>query len=174
MSPALFLPLLLSAANPLPQEPATDPSCATVRVALPVGLEGWGARAPIEAGSSVRNAPVLTIGRASDLQLVTTDRITPVALPGRTPPAGSGGGLALFQVAEPGTYQVALGSTGWIDVVRAGKSLPAVTFAHGPACTGIRKVVDYRLRPGRYILQLSGTPGMAVPVLIARKRQAAA
>ena len=74
----------------------------------------------------------------------------------------------MFQVARAGTYRVALGTSAWIDVVRAGRALPSQAHGHGPACTGIRKIVDFRLTPGRYVLQLSGTMATTLPVLIGR------
>ena len=56
----------------------------------------------------------------------------------------------------------------WVDVVRAGRALASSAHGHGPACTGIRKIVDFRLQPGRYVLQVSGGTSASVPVLIAR------
>ncbi|KTT71414.1 hypothetical protein [Sphingomonas endophytica] len=174
MSPALLLPLLLGAL-PLPgQDAATDATCATVRPAFPTGLEGWSVRMPLDAGSSTRNAPVLVIGRAAELRLTAGERLTPAVAPAHVPEAGTGGGLALFQVARAGTYRIALGQPAWIEVVRAGKALPAAAHGHGPACTGIRKMVDYRLSPGRYVLQLTGTNAATVPVMIAHGRKGVA
>lgn len=176
MSPALLLPLLLAAA-PLPAQDAaatSDMSCATVRPAYPAGLEGWTTREPVLAGSSVRSAPVIAIGRAADVRLVAAERITPATPPARQPEPSSGAGLVLFQVAQPGIYRVALGGSAWIDVVRAGKALRSTAHGHGPTCTGIRKIVDFNLTTGRYILQLTGAQGMTLPVMIVRSRKVAA
>ncbi|PZQ60427.1 MAG: hypothetical protein DI544_08410 [Sphingomonas taxi] len=176
MSPALLLPLLLAAAPLPPQDAAVaaDASCATTRPAWPAGLETWGTREPLAAGASARNAPVIVIGRAAELRLVALDRVTVAAPPARAVEPGTSAGLALFQVTEPGTYRVALGAPAWIDVVRAGRTLPSVAHGHGPMCTGIRKIVDFRLTPGRYVLQLTGAQATALPVMIARSRRAAA
>lgn len=164
----LCLAALLCATPALAQDPATDPRCATVRPAIPAELSRWGQRTMLVAGTSTRSAPVLVIGQAADLRLTAADRVTVAAPPGRSAEAGSTAGLVLFQVARAGTYRVALGEAAWIDVVRAGRALPSKAHGHGPTCSGIRKIVDFRLVPGRYVLQIAGTPAAAVPVMIAR------
>ncbi|MEH3036841.1 MAG: homogentisate 1,2-dioxygenase [Sphingomonas adhaesiva] len=156
------------AAPAMAQDAATDPRCAAVRVAIPPELSRWSQRTALAAGTSTRSAPVLVIGRATDLRLTTADRVTVAAAPGRDAEAGSTAGLALFQVARAGTYRVALGEAAWIDVIRAGRALPSTAHGHGPMCSGIRKIVDFRLTPGRYVLQIAGTPAASVPVMIAR------
>jgi hypothetical protein len=123
----------------------------------------------LSAGASPRNAPVLAIGRGADLSLHPLARVTPVAPWGKEPAADASAGLAMFQVVRAGTYRVALGAPAWVDVVRAGKPLAAQAHGHGPACTGIRKIVDFRLQPGRYVLQLSGGGVTSLPLLIAQE-----
>ncbi len=71
-------------------------------------------------------------------------------------------------MAEPGTYRVALEHKGWIDVLEAGRSLASSKHGHGPACTGIRKMVDFRLKRGRHVLRLSKLAEDEVRVLITR------
>lgn len=166
---AISIPLLLLAATPaFAQDPATDPGCMTVRPAFPAGFGGWSVRTPLTAGASTRSAPVLVIGRGVDLRLTGAERTTPAAAPQKPTEPGATAGLALFQVTRAGTYRIALGSAAWIDVVRSGKPVASAAHGHGPACTGIRKIVDFRLTPGRYVLQLTGTQAPSVPVLIAR------
>jgi hypothetical protein len=164
----LLSPALLLAAPALAQDPASDPKCATVRPAFPAGFGGWSTRVPLSAGASPRTAPVLAVGRGADLSLHPIAQVAPVAPWGKVPAADASAGLAMFQVAHAGTYRVALGGPAWVDVVRAGKPMAAVAHGHGPACTGIRKIVDFRLRPGRYVLQLSGGGMASLPVLIAQ------
>ena len=43
-------------------------------------------------------------------------------------------------------------------MIANGAALPSVHHGHGPACTPIRKLVDWDLKPGRYLLQLTGEP----------------
>ncbi|WP_277979316.1 hypothetical protein [Sphingomonas phyllosphaerae] len=174
---SLLLPLLVAAA-PIAQAPGAEPTadqrCAVSRPPLPAGLTGWSRRAPLAAGTSTRSAPVIVVGHGADLRLAPADQVTPAVTSQREPDTGETAGLALFQVARPGTYRVALGNAAWIDVVRAGRALTASAHGHGPACTGIRKMVDFKLEPGRYVLQLSGTKAASLPVMIARAPQVAA
>ena len=171
----VLAPLLFIAAPARAQEaPLAEPTCTAPRPVMPIGFEAWTTRIPVEAGAGTRTAPVIVIGRAADLRLVPVDRLIPAATPTRAPDGGSNAGMALFQVPRAGTYRIALGAPAWIEVVRAGRALPAATHAHGPACTGIRKIVDYTLAPGRYVLQLTGAQTTALPVLIAPARRNAA
>jgi hypothetical protein len=162
----IAMPWLATSADA--QESASDPRCATVRVAFPAEFSRWSQRSPAKAGTSTRTAPVVVIGRGVDLQLAPADQVTPAAQPGKPAEGETNAGLALFQVSRGGTYRVALGEAAWIDVIRAGRAMPATGHGHGPICTGIRKIVDFRLTPGRYVLQLTGTPATTVPMLIAR------
>ena len=82
----------------------------------------------------------------------------------------SHGGLLGFTITEAGTYRIALGSAAWIDVVRGGKPVTSTAHGHGPACSTIRKMVDFPLMPGRYILQVSANAGAGLPVLVTRLR----
>ncbi len=173
MSPALLFPLLMAAAPPQ-ESPAPEPACAATRPVLPVGFEGWSVRTPTDAGAGTRSAPVMVLGRATDLRLVPFDRLIPATPPVRIPEAGSVAGMALFQVARAGTYRFALGGPAWIEIVRGGHVVPAVAHGHGPACTGIRKMIDFRLAPGRYIMQLTGASAATLPVMIAPAQRVAA
>lgn len=164
----LLTPLLLIAAPVLAQEAATDQRCATMRPAIPAELSHWGQRTALAAGTSTRSAPVLVIGQAADLRLAAADRVTVATPPGRSVEPDGSAGLALFQIERAGTYRVALGDAAWVDVVRAGRALPSRAHGHGPMCSGIRKIVDFDLSPGRYVLQIAGTSSSAVAVLIAR------
>ncbi|MEG8038441.1 hypothetical protein QP166_03435 [Sphingomonas sp. LR60] len=173
MSFALSL-LLASAPFSAQDLPAPEPSCTAVRPAMPIGLESWSTRVALEAGAATRSAPVIEVGRAAELRLVPLDRLAPAAPPTRELGTGTNAGMALFQILRPGTYRIALGAPAWIEVVRGGRALPSAAHSHGPACTGIRKIVDYRLAPGRYVLQLTGAAANTLPVLIAPAQRGAA
>lgn len=164
--PAAFC--LVAALPAAAQDPATDPQCATVRVAMPAGFSGWSMRAPLASGRAPRSAPVLVVGRGADLSLHPVVQVRALLPWGKAPAAETQGGLAMFQVARAGTYRVGLGSAAWIDVVHAGRTVPSSAHGHGPMCTGIRKIVDFKLKPGRYVLQISGSAAPNVAVLIAR------
>lgn len=150
------------------QDPATDPQCANVRVAIPPELSHWSTRGPLTAGSAARNAPVLAVGRAANLRLAPLDEVQPRIAPAKVPPAGSFGGLVMFQVVRPGTYRVALGQKAWIDVVRGRSAIASNAHNMPPRCTGIAKLVDFPLRPGRYVMQLTGAAAQTLPATIVR------
>ena len=67
-----------------------------------------------------------------------------------------------------GTYRVALSSGAWIDLVRDGEPVASTAHGHGPNCTGVRKMVDFPLTPGRYTLQLGANGEAEMRVLVAR------
>jgi len=72
-----------------------------------------------------------------------------------------------IDVPRAGNYGIALSDAAWIDVMRDGKALPSVGHDHGPACTGIRKIVRFALLPGRHQLRLTGIKASSIGVLIA-------
>jgi hypothetical protein len=150
------------------QNPATDPSCANVRVAFPAELSHWSTRTPLTAGIAPRNAPVIGIGRAADLRLAPLSVVQPRIAPGKAPPTGSYAGLVMFQVPRTGTYRVALGQKAWVDVIRGRAGVASSAHAMGPRCTGFAKLVDFPLRPGRYVMQLTGAPVQTLPATIVR------
>ena len=150
------------------QDPATDPGCANVRVALPAELSHWSTRTLLTAGHAPRNAPVLGIARAADLRLAPLSEVQPRIVPGKPPSAGSYAGLVMFQVPRPGIYRVALGQKAWIDVIRGRAGMASSAHAMGPRCTGIAKLVDFPLRPGRYVMQVTGAPTPTLPATIVR------
>lgn len=53
-------------------------------------------------------------------------------------------------------------------MVRDGAAVVSVGHGRGPACSGVRKMVDFALEPGRYVLQIAGNGGQSLPVMIAR------
>ena len=111
----------------------------------------------------------LAIGQAFQLRLFPTP-VRYAVRPERPIAPGSYGGIATFTVARPSIYRVTLGAGMWIDVVQGGKAIASATHRHGPPCSGIRKIVDFRLLPGRYLLQVSGGKEPDVTVMIAAAR----
>jgi hypothetical protein len=135
---------------------------------LPPGLSGWTDHSAFKAASESAGlgAAVLPIGKAVDLALLPTPSVR-YALPPEKPGASvSNGGLVGFAVDRPGTYRVALGSAAWIDVVRDGAAAASIAHGHGPACSGIRKMVEFALEPGSYVLQIAGSESPNVRLLI--------
>ena len=78
------------------------------------------------------------------------------------------GGLLQIAIAEPGTYRVALGNASWVDVVKDGEKVESIHHGGGPACSGIRKMVDYPLQKGEYFVQLSAGGDAQTGVLVVK------
>lgn len=155
MIPALLLPILLQAA-----------ACPATPAPLPPELAGWSTRTAVAATPA--GDAVLTIGHGATATLLPAAAVT-LAAPVTKPidPATTSGVFA-FTVATAGRYRVALGAGAWVDVVRDGAALPSVAHGHGPACSPVRKMVDYDLTPGRYRLQVVGSATPTLDLLIAR------
>lgn len=167
-------PAIPGAAIATPQAPAAQgmampaTSCAAPAV-LPRELAGWARRVPAAAAADaagLRSARV-AIGRGVDLALRPTAGIA-YPLPPAHPGGNSDGGFVGFTVAAAGIYRVAIGSGAWIDIVRDGRAVESIAHGHGPACTGVHKMVDFALIPGGYVLQVAGNDTATLPLLVAR------
>lgn len=93
---------------------------------------------------------------------------TPILRPGVTIPATPGTAVTI-EIAGAGTYGVAIDTGAWIDVSRDGQALRSTAHGHGPACSTIRKIVDFQLEPGRYTILLSRTEAATVRLLVIRR-----
>jgi len=153
MIPALFV-LALQAAAPAP--------VCTATVVPPAGLEAW------NMISAITKGPV-AIGQGTGLMLQPVAKVTFAPATSRAPKPGTFGGVYQFNVATAGTYRIALEAGAWIDVARDGKTVESVGHTEGPPCSGIRKIVDFALTPGRYGLQLSGAKEAPMRILIVAK-----
>ncbi len=88
--------------------------------------------------------------------------------PEREPRPGSRGAAVTMQVEREGTYLIALEHAAWIDVAGPAGLVASRAHGHGPAGSGIRKIVEFSLRPGVYSIQLSGAAVPAMRILAAR------
>lgn len=82
--------------------------------------------------------------------------------PGRKPDVYKFGGMIPIDVKKPGRLVVALDAGAWIDLVRDGAALKSAAHNHGPPCTGIRKLVEFDVKPGRYLLQIVNAPTASI------------
>ena len=142
--------------------------CKTALVKLPVDLAGWAEPQSARAANTAEMASAvnLIVGQAFDLELHPTPSITYTVPSARPGGAASSSGIATFRIDTAGAYRVVAENAVWLDVVLDGQALKAINHSHGPACSGIRKMVDFQLEPGVYILQLVGsvTPHLRVMV----------
>ena len=66
------------------------------------------------------------------------------------------------EVKKAGRLVVALDAGAWIDLVRDGVAVKSVVHDHGPACSGIRKMVEFDVSQGRYLLQITNAPAASI------------
>lgn len=158
--------------SPAPSGTGIDMKCAAASPKLPAEYAGWAN--PVSVMSANAKAGLdkagLALGKGAKLMLMATPDVAYPAQPEKPGGAASKGGLASFKIDKAGTYFVALGAAAWIDVVdRNGKAHASVAYGHGPDCSGIRKIVDFKLTPGAYTLQISGADVAEVEVLVGQR-----
>lgn len=165
---ALIVPLI--AVPPADAAAPEKVDCATATVILPAELADWGKRAPLAAAGAVGDvdAAMLTAGAAVEARLRPAADVRYVTSPQKPARAGGHGGLFSFEVSQPGTYRVAMSGGGWVDILNGGRPASTSAHGHGPACSGIRKMIDFPLNRGRYVVQVMGNPDPSVALLIAR------
>ncbi|MBT2187824.1 homogentisate 1,2-dioxygenase [Sphingobium nicotianae] len=167
----LALPLLAAASAPALAQQMAEPSgaaCPASSAALPPELASWKTPNALTAATdgAAASAAGLEIGQAVDLALAPTPSVTYALRPERPGGSVSSGGVAAFHVVKAGVYRVAIDSAAWLDVVSDGKSLESISHGHGPDCSGVRKMVDFRLDPGVYVLQIVGNGSPRIRVLV--------
>ena len=153
----MLLALLLQAAAP-----AACPTPAP----LPPELAGWSPQTHVSAAPA--RDQTLTIGQGAIAGLKPSAQATLAAPAGHAAPANTMSGVFAFTVPAAGRYRVALGAGAWVDVVRDGKAIASVAHGHGPACSPVRKMVDFDLQPGAYNLQVVGNATPVITLMIAR------
>jgi hypothetical protein len=130
---------------------AAPEACPAV-AAPPAGLSGWSDISP----SAVIGKRFTVTGKAG--------------IAGLTAAENARAGLAAIvpiEVKTAGTYSIALSDAAWIDIKQGSTTLTSTSHDHGPACTGIRKIVRYTLAPGIYQMRLSGMKAATIGVLVA-------
>ncbi|MFV0623464.1 homogentisate 1,2-dioxygenase [Sphingomonas sp. ac-8] len=170
MTAIILLPLLL-AATPSQAVQTMDHApvaCASTPAPPPAELAGWSAGRPVRAGATAAGAALLPIGHGVVATLLPTPKVRYAVRPEKPGGSVSNGGLFAFSVPTAGRYRIALGSGAWIDVLSGTTPATSVAHEHGPDCTGIRKMVDFDLQPGRYLLQVAGNGSPTLPLMVAR------
>ena len=170
MMTAASLGLLPMAA--LAQEmPPAKANCAAMDQNLPADFSAWTAQTPLAAADSpaALSKARLTPGKAVAAELPQTSAVKFVTQPERPGGSVSHGGMFELRIDKPGTYVIGLGSGAWIDVLKDGKPLTSTAHSPGPACSTLRKMVDFPLQPGRYVLQISANADAKLPILLAKR-----
>ena len=144
-----MIALLLAAA-------ATTAQPVCVRMQPVPGFEGWG-----HSGGSA-----LALGHPATLKLDPANKVHFEPALARRPKTGTYGGYFPLTIAKAGRYRVALSDGAWVDAVSRGKRLNSAAHGHGPACSGIAKIVAFDLKPGRTWLQLSEAKAPSISAMV--------
>ncbi|MDE8652906.1 homogentisate 1,2-dioxygenase [Novosphingobium album (ex Liu et al. 2023)] len=163
-------PVAAMAAEPA-MTPEPDGAACTAPAPPPAPMEGWAGRHVALTAATRPDAAgkaLLTLGQAADATLAQTPRVRYAVEPAKPGGSVSYGGLFAFDVPEAGTYRVAQDGRSWVDVIEGGKALGSVAHGHGPACSGIAKMVDYTLQPGRHIVQIAAQGEPALTIMVTR------
>lgn len=133
--------MLISLMSALLLQSATPPAaCPAIDQNLPAALRPW--TAPTAAGTTVAPGQAVTFTPTGPLILVIT---------------------------EAGAYSIVMDQPAWVDVARDGANIHSNGNGRGPACSSIRKTVDFQLQPGRYTISLSRTQAPTVRLLVIRR-----
>ncbi len=162
----MLLAMLIALSMPQMVPTHRDEACPPTPVGLPHGMEQWRQPTAVTAAATAAKPVLLAPGSAVRATLQPTAGVTYAAPPARLGAAASHGGIFAFDVARAGRYRIALGSAAWIDVLRGTTPVASVTHGHGPACSTIRKMVDFDLKPGRHLLQIAGSEATAVTLMV--------
>jgi hypothetical protein len=161
----LVLSLLLGGTGiGVAQTPAT---CTTI-IAPAGALAAWTTpveRAAVGDASHLANSEI-AVSQALHLALLPQGAVKFPMTPGKPGMEGGHAGLLSLTITTPGTYRVALGTGAWIDLVDHAQPVASIAHTRGPACSGIRKMVDFTLHPGNYTLQISANAESQTTVLV--------
>lgn len=160
VNPAIFALIVTSAPLPLAAAEAMDAATTTCPAAAP--------GAPVKAAGDAQalGSAMLALGKRADVALLPTPEVRYPLQPSHPGGSVSHGGLLTFAVAEPGTYRVAIGSAAWLDAIQNGQSVPSSAHGRAPDCSGLRKMVDFPLKPGSVTLQIAGNGEPTIAVLV--------
>ena len=162
--------LVAGAAAPVGAAPSGAAKACAAPVAPTGELAPWASPVALKAadgGAAAARAP-LAIAQAARLALLPTARMHYPLRTDKAGKPGSYGGLVEIDVRQAGTYRVSLGAAAWVDVVRQGRAIASTAHAHGPDCSGIRKMVSFALTPGRYTVQIAAAAQPEIAVLVTR------
>ncbi|AYJ85499.1 homogentisate 1,2-dioxygenase (plasmid) [Sphingomonas paeninsulae] len=162
--------VMLAAIPAVAQTVPMTPLCPADAQPIPTELASWPNKKPLIAAttSASLGAARAIPGVAVNLTLADTPAVTYPVRPAHPGGSVSHGGLIAFTIDRPGTYRVAIGSGAWLDLLKGSTSLESVGHGHGPNCSGIRKMVDFTLQPGDYVLQIAGNGTANLPLLITK------
>ncbi len=145
-------------------------NCLATPAPLPPVLAAWPEKTPVTSATraSGLDAAALTPGKAATVTLHPTREVAFVAQPEKPGGSVAHGGLLAVTIADAGTYQISLSTGAWIDLLKDGAAQVSTAHAPGPACSGVRKTVQFSMPAGRYVIQLSANADPTIQVLVSK------
>ncbi|MDT7933403.1 MAG: hypothetical protein RQ833_02195 [Sphingomonadaceae bacterium] len=146
---------------------ATGQACAP-DTPPPAGYELWrSAAVAADSGVAAQDAPALAIGRLTRLELHPAASVRFVAAPEQqrkvdAPQAG----LAVIEVPRRGVYRVTASAPAWFDMLAGQERLRNEAYGRVGPCGPVRMFVEFRMEPGRHVLQLSGATDTHITVAV--------
>ena len=156
--------LLLLALCPMAAGAAPDPCTSPARLEEP--WTSWPQSGAANAGGTVSTAPRLILGKPVAVSLRPIAQVQFAAQPGKTA-VKSFGGLFRLAIKDAARVGIALSDGAWVDMVSGRTALRAADHGHGPACSGIRKIVWFDLAPGLHTIQIAGAASSAIRIMAA-------
>jgi hypothetical protein len=161
-------------AQPQHQPEDTPPPasvCAQTDAALPADLIGWTHRQALPGATKAANLKdaTLALGKGVDAVLPATGKVAYLAPPKKPDNPKNHGGLFQFAVDREGAYAVALGSPARIDLMRDKTAIAPASRVDGPSCSTIRQVMNFKLTPGTYVIQVSAYADARLPLMVTRR-----
>jgi hypothetical protein len=153
------------------EDQPADTACTQTDAALPAEMIGWTHRPTLSGASKVaalKNA-TLSLGKGVDAVLPMTGKVAYPAPPKKPDNPRNHGGLFRFDIDRAGGYAIALGSAARIELVKDKAAVASAARSDGPPCSTILRVVDYKLTPGTYVLQVSAYADQKLSLMVARR-----
>ncbi|PNQ01384.1 hypothetical protein [Sphingobium sp. SA916] len=159
--------LLLLAFAPLHAQAAADP-CAGAP-SLPEPWTSWTQSGTVTAGATASTAPRIILGKPVVAELRPGPQVQFIVPPGKVLPK-SHAGLFTLAVKDAARIGIALSEGAWVDAATGTTALTSVAHEHGPACSGIRKILWFDLSPGLHTIQIASALKPSIRIMAADAR----
>jgi hypothetical protein len=159
--------LFLLALCPVAAHASPDNCASPAPLAEP--WTSWTQSGTVIAGATVATAPRLILGKPVTATLRPGAQVQYAVVPGKNAPK-SHGGLFTLAVKDAARIGIALSEAAWVDAARGKTPLLSVDHGHGPACSGIRKIVWFDLAPGLHTVQIASATQSTIRIMAADAR----
>src|SRR5689334_15333377 len=155
--------LVVSPVLAQPGRSAPPPGCSAWDAGLPSQWAPWGEKpAAVTAANSAADAAHATIAVSKKyaVSLVPAKDVhMAVETPDADPPPNAHKGILSLRIPSDGYYWIAASGGLWIDVVSGGAIVESTDHGPGPQCASIAKSVQFMLKAGDALIQLSDNRG---------------